>query len=134
MTASCSTSLQGKRSSFSLFLKKNVFIFIFGCTSLMFTGFLSLWRARSTLPYSSQSSHCGGLSCCGAEALECRHSCGAWASQLCGMRDLPLLAIKPVFPALAGRFLSTAPPGKFQDPAFSCYDSKIPGESISGPA
>ena len=99
----------------------------------MLTGFLSLWRGRSTLPNSPQSSHCGGFSC-GAEALECRRSCGAWASQLCGMRDLPLLAIKPVFPALAGRFLSTASPGKSQDPAFSCYDSKIPGESISGPA
>ena len=36
-------------------------------------------------------------------------SCRAWASLLCAMRDLPGPGIKPVSPALAGRFLTTWP-------------------------
>ena len=46
-------------------------------------------------------------------ALECRlSSCGARAQLLHGMWDLPRPGIEPVSPALAGRFLTTAPPGK----------------------
>ena len=40
-------------------------------------------------------------------------SCGTQALLLHGMWDLPGLGIEPVSPALAGRFLTTAPPGKF---------------------
>ena len=79
------------------------------------------------------ASHCGGLSRCGARALgmrasvavargpsscgsrapECRlSSCGARAQLLCGMRDPPRPGLEPVSPALAGRFLTTAPPRK----------------------
>ena len=39
-------------------------------------------------------------------------SCGAWAQLLHGMWDLPRPGIEPVSPALAGRFSTTAPPGK----------------------
>ena len=39
-------------------------------------------------------------------------SCGSWAQLLRGMWDLPGPGIEPVFPALAGRFSTTAPPGK----------------------
>ena len=39
-------------------------------------------------------------------------SCGARALLLCGMWDLPRPGLKPVSPALAGRFSTTAPPGK----------------------
>ena len=39
-------------------------------------------------------------------------SCGSWAQLLCGMWDLPRPGLEPVSPALAGRFLTTAPPGK----------------------
>ena len=39
-------------------------------------------------------------------------SCGSRAQLLCGMWDLPRLGIEPVSPALAGRFSTTAPPGK----------------------
>ena len=39
-------------------------------------------------------------------------SCGTWASLLRGMWDLPGPGIKPVSPALAGRFLTIVPPGK----------------------
>ena len=54
-----------------------------------------------------------GLSSCGLQALECRlSSCGARAQLLRGMWDLPGPGLEPVFPALAGGFLTTAPPGK----------------------
>ena len=53
------------------------------------------------------------LSSCGSQALECRlSSCGTWAYLLCGMWDLPGPGLEPMYPALAGRFLTTAPPGK----------------------
>ena len=76
------------------------------------------------------ASHCGGFSCCGArawpsvvvarglsscgsQALEQSLSnCGAWASLLHSMWDLPGPGLEPVSPALAGGFLTTAPPGK----------------------
>ena len=39
-------------------------------------------------------------------------SCGSWAQLLRGMWDLPRPGLEPVSPALAGRFSTTAPPGK----------------------
>ena len=66
------------------------------------------------------SLQCGGFSCCGARALGARasvvaacglSSCGARASLLRRMGDLPEPGLEPVSPALAGRFLTTAPPG-----------------------
>ena len=39
-------------------------------------------------------------------------SCGSRAYLLCGMWDLPRPGHKPVFPASAGRFSTTAPQGK----------------------
>ena len=54
-----------------------------------------------------------GLSSCGSRALEHRpSSCGAWTKLLHGMWDLPRLGLEPVSPALAGGFLTSAPPGK----------------------
>ena len=48
-----------------------------------------------------------GLSSCNPQALEHRlSSCGA-CSEVCG-----ILGIEPMFPTLAGRFLSTEPPWK----------------------
>ena len=53
-----------------------------------------------------------GFSSCGSQALEHKlSSCGARASLLRGMWDLPGPGLKPVPPALAGGFLTTAPPG-----------------------
>ena len=37
---------------------------------------------------------------------------GSWAQLLRGMWDLPRPGLEPVSPALAGRFSTTAPPGK----------------------
>ena len=39
-------------------------------------------------------------------------SCGSWAQLLHGMWDLPGPGLELVSPALAGRFSTTAPPGK----------------------
>ena len=39
-------------------------------------------------------------------------SCGSWAQPLRGMWDLPRPGLKPVSPALVGRFSTTMPPGK----------------------
>ena len=39
-------------------------------------------------------------------------SCGSRAQLLCGMWDPPRPGLEPVSPALAGRFSTTAPPGK----------------------
>ena len=39
-------------------------------------------------------------------------SCGSRAQLLCGVWDLPRPGLEPVSPALAGRFSTTAPPGK----------------------
>ena len=39
-------------------------------------------------------------------------SCGSRAQLLRGMWDLPIPGLEPVSPALAGRFSTTAPPGK----------------------
>ena len=41
-------------------------------------------------------------------------SCGSRAQLLRGMWDLPRPGLEPVSPALAGRFSSTAPPGRPQ--------------------
>ena len=92
-------------------------------------------RAGATLCCSVWASHCGGFSCCGARAVVARpsvvvarglgscglralehrlSSCGARAWLLRGMWDLPGAGMEPVSlsPALAGGFLTAAPPGK----------------------
>ena len=89
----------------------------------------------ATLRRSARASHHSGLSCCGARALGAQasevvghrlSSCGLWALEhglsSCGTRayllrrtwDLPGPGLEPVSPALAGGFLTTAPPGKSQ--------------------
>ena len=48
-------------------------------------------------------------------------SCGTQAQLLCHVESFQTLGIKPVSPALAGRFLSTAPPGKFSSGDFNMW-------------
>ena len=45
-------------------------------------------------------------------------NCGSRAQLLCGMWDLPRPGLEPVSPASAGRFSTTAPPGK---PPFALF-------------
>ena len=59
------------------------------------------------------ASHCGGFFRWGSQVLEQRLSnCGAQASLPQGMWNLPKPGIEPTSPALAGEFLSSAPPEK----------------------
>ena len=111
----------------------NLFIyFIFGCvgSSLLHMGFLQLRRMGVTLCCSVWASHCGGFSFCRAWALGMwasvvvalrLNSCGTQAQLLRGMWDLPGPGLKPVSPALAGGFLTTAPPGKSQQSPFFSF-------------
>ena len=46
-------------------------------------------------------------------------NCGSWAQLLCGMWDPPRPGLKPMSPALAGRFSTTAPPGKPSHPFYT---------------
>ena len=95
-------------------------------------GPLQLRRVGATPRHNAWASHCGGLSRCRARAPERRlSSCGIWAQQLWltgsraqaqqlqrsgpaapGMWDPPGPGLKPVSPALAGGFPTTAPQGK----------------------
>ena len=104
-----------------LFLYKFIYLFLAALGHRCCAGFLQLQRVGATLRYGAQASHCGGFSCCGARALGAwasvvaargLSSCDARAQLLCGMWDLPRPGLEPVSPALAGRFLTTAPPGK----------------------
>ena len=65
-----------------------------------------------------------GLSSCGLRALERRlSSCGTRAEFLCGMWDLPGPGLKPMFPALAGGFLTTVPRGSPVNCFFCCTEA-----------
>ena len=112
-----------------------IYLFIYGCigSSLLHVGLLQLRREGAALRCGVRASHCGGFSCCRAQALGARasvvvarglsscgsrdlenrlSSCGAQAQLLRGMRDLSGPGLVPMSPALAGGFLTTAPPGK----------------------
>ena len=97
------------------FFKFHFIYFIYGCvgSSLLCEGFLQLWQAGATLHRSARASHYRGLSCCGAQAPDA-HVQQLWLTGplLCGTWDLPRPGLEPVSPALAGRFSTTAPPGK----------------------
>ena len=80
-----------------------------GYSSLHCTGFSLRWL----LLLRSTGFRRAGFSSCASWALECRlSSCGARASLLRGMWDLPGPGLEPVSPALAGGFLTTVPPGE----------------------
>ena len=107
------TRSQASSSTFNTQKSIVVFcLFVFGCvgSSLLCAGFLQLWRVGATLRCGVRASHCGGFSCCRAQALGTRasvvvasgvsscgsqavehrlSSCGAWALLLHGMWDFP---------------------------------------------
>ena len=116
-------------SSFSFFLfffflaTLFIYLFIFGCvgSSVRARAFSSCCKwgplfiaVRGPLfiavrgPFAIAAPHVAG------HRLQTRRlsSCGSRAQLLCGTRDLPRPGLEPASPALAGRFSTTAPPGK----------------------
>ena len=106
-----------------------LFVYIYGCIGslLLRAGFLQLPQAGATLHCGARTSHYSGFSCCGARALGAQasvvvarglQSAGSvvvahgLSCSTAGMWDLPGPGFEPVSPALAGGFLTTAPPGK----------------------
>ena len=93
-----------------------------GHSSLRCVGFSLRWL----LSLRRTGSRRVGFSSCGSRALERRlSSCGTRALLLCGMWDLPGPGIESVSPALAGGFLTTAPPGKSYFVSFFLPFAKI---------
>ena len=96
--------------------------------------FSSWRRAGATLRCGARASHCGGFSRCRARALGARASvaaahelssrgsraleCRLCSSYSAASGIFPEPGIEPVSPALAGRFLTTAPPGKSPNHVF----------------
>ena len=77
---------------------------------------------RGPLHRSARASHCCGLSVAERRLQTRRHSsCGSRAQPLRGMWDPPRPGLEPVSPALAGRFSTTAPPGKPSFFFLNCY-------------
>ena len=76
---------------------------------------------------------CRGFSRCGAQALAHTgfNSCGARALLPDSMWGLPGLGIRPVFPALADRLLTTGAPGKSCPISFKKVSlRKFPGSPV----
>ena len=89
------------------------FHFIFGS---------SLLHVGATLHCRARASPWGGFSCCGAHALGVRASVvGPRPSRSMVSAILLDQGSNPCFPALAGRFLSTMPPGKSQKLPFKYH-------------
>ena len=109
----------------------NLFIYLFWlCWVFVSVRGLSLVVASR----GHSSSRCAGLSlsrplllrstgCRRAGSVVVAHG----AQLLCGMWDLPGPGLEPVYPALAGRFSTTAPPGKPQN---RCFDLEQPPHLI----
>ena len=114
---------------------KNSCLFILACprSSLLCAGFFLMQWAGAALCWGAWASHRSGFSCCGAWALsapasvfgaqgliscglgslECRLSnCGTGALVAHSMWIFPGPGIKLMSLALAGKFLSTMPPGQ----------------------
>ena len=120
----------------ALFIFLNLFyLFIFGCVGLrccvpafsscgerglLLVVVRGLLVAVASLVAEHGLEACG-LTNCGSLALERRlSSCGTRALLLHGLWDLPGPGLKPASPALAGGFLTTAPPGKPRIAALKC--------------
>jgi len=96
------------------------FIFVPVLGLRCWAGFLQLQWGGLFSSCGARASHCSGFSFWGAQVLGCMgfSTCGSWAVEhrlivvVHECVDLPGSRIEPMSPALAGRFLSTAPPGK----------------------
>ena len=112
-----------ERSYFSLFL---YFIYLFIYLFMAVLGLCFCVRAFSSCGKWGPLfiAVCGPLAITTSLVAEHRlqtrrlSNCGSQAQSLRGMWDLPRPGLEPVSPALAGRFSTTAPPGK---PQILCF-------------
>jgi len=96
------------------FLKNLFLLFSFALGLHCCVQAFSSWRRiGATLCRGAQASHCVGFSC-GAQALGHMgfSGCGAGTLLVHSVWDLLRPGMEPMFPALAGRFLSSLPLGK----------------------
>ena len=113
-------NLRWLKLTFFFLIFKNLFIYLWLCWVFVSVQGLSLVVASG----GHSSSQCAGLSLSWpltiAASLVAEHrlqtrrlsNCGSRAQLLCGMWDLPRPGPEPLSSALAGRFSTTAPPGK----------------------
>ena len=82
------------RFFFYVYISLLIYLFIFNLLAALglrccARAFSSCWRAGATLRCGAQASHCGGFSCCGAQALGARASVvvarGLSCSAACGI-------------------------------------------------
>ena len=107
---------------FIYFLKKIIatlfiYLFIFGCVgSSVRARAFSSYGKRGPLFIAVRGPFTIAAPPVAGHRLQTRRlsSCGSRAQLLRGMWDLPRPGLQPVSPALAGRFSTTAPPGKPQ--------------------
>ena len=110
-----------------------IYLFIYGCvgSSFLCEGFLQLRQAGATLHRSARASHYRGLSCCGAQAPDAQAQ-QLWltgpvalrhvgSSQTRARTRVPCIGRQilnhcTTREAPAGGFLTTAPPGKPDQP------------------
>ena len=104
-----------------------IFKIWFGCTGslLLHWGWFLVAVCRGySLAGGAWASHCGGFPCFRAQALDTQvqQLCGSQALLPCSVWNLPRPGIEPMSSALAGRFLTTGPPGKSLMYSFSwCF-------------
>ena len=110
--------------SFFFFLRFVVYLFYFwlGVSSLLYLGFIQLWRMGATLcciaqalliavaSFVVQALGCTGFRSCGFQALE--NGLNSWAHGLSCMWDLPGPGIELMSPVLQGRLSTPGPPGR----------------------
>ena len=105
------------------FLINLFYLFIFGCVGVFVAacrlslvaasgGYSSLWCVGFSLWWLLLLQSMGSRAQASVVVAHGLSSCGARAQLLRGIWDLPGPGLKPVSPALAGGFLTTAPPGK----------------------
>ena len=109
-----------------------IYLLIYDCagSSMLHKDFLQLWWAGATFHCNAWVSHYGDFSCCRPSALGTRasvaavfrfSSCGTWAFAATQHVGSPQIRMEPIYPALAGGFSNTEPPGKSKMTSWDTY-------------
>ena len=118
------TNCRSLASFFFFFFLIYLFIYFWLCWAFVFVrGLFSSCGKWGPLFIAARGPLITAASLAAEHRLQTRRlsSCGSRAQLLCGMWDPPRPGLEPVSPALAGRFSTTAPPGK---PAWLLFDQR----------